>query len=166
MNIVLDDLNTVIASIKNLKAIVEEQQKSSKAGTDFHEKEQKILKEKLEKTIRLKREAYDDYKEGILTKEECLQLREEYTEQETLYRQKLSVLEDENNEMSRGHMHSPWITELLERQGLTSLDRETVVQFLDKIEIGEKDDTNQQNITIHYRFSDELDDLFRLVYTE
>ena len=40
-----------------------------------------------------------------------------------------------------------------------------MVEFVEKIEIGEKNEDNQQEITIHYRFSDELENLFQMVYT-
>ncbi|MCC8162038.1 MAG: DUF4368 domain-containing protein, partial [Lachnospiraceae bacterium] len=63
-------------------------------------------------------------------------------------------------------LDSTWIQTLLARQQVDSLDRETIVDFVEKIEVGEKDENHEQKITIHYRFSDELKDLFQIVYTD
>lgn len=49
---------------------------------------------------------------------------------------------------------------------LEVLDRNAVVEFVEKIEIGEKNEADQQGITVHYRFSDELQDLFQRVYMD
>ena len=62
-------------------------------------------------------------------------------------------------------LNSPWVQSLLIHQEIDRLDRDMMVEFVEKIEIGEKNEDNQQEITIHYRFSDELENLFQMVYT-
>ncbi len=61
-------------------------------------------------------------------------------------------------------LNSPWVQSLLIHQEIDRLDRDMMVEFVEKIEIGEKNEDNQQEITIHYRFSDELENLFQIVY--
>ena len=63
-------------------------------------------------------------------------------------------------------LHSPWVRNLLTFRKLEALDRNAVVEFVEKIEIGEKNGADQQAVTVHYRFSDELQDLFQRVYTD
>ena len=63
-------------------------------------------------------------------------------------------------------LHSSWIRNLLTFRKLEVLDRNAVVEFVEKIEIGEKNEADQQGITVHYRFSDELQDLFQRVYMD
>ena len=62
-------------------------------------------------------------------------------------------------------LNSPWVQSLLIHQKIDRLDQDMMVEFVEKIEIGEKNEDNQQEITIHYRFSDELENLFQMVYT-
>jgi hypothetical protein len=164
--IVLDDLNTVIEQVKDIKGLVERQRMQQ--GNDYllDEREIGLKQEQIHKVERLKRESYLDYKEGLLTKQEYLDMREHLLGQEKLLQEKLDVLTDRNKDEKRDILSLPWIKNLLERQRIDTLDRDTIVEFLDKIEIGEKDADGQQKITIHYRFSDELKDLFQIVYTD
>jgi hypothetical protein len=137
-------------------------------GNDYllDEREIGLKQEQIQKVERLKRESYLDYKEGLLTKQEYLDMREHLLGQEKLLQEKLDVLTDRNKDEKRDILSLPWIKNLLERQRIDTLDRDTIVEFLDKIEIGEKDADGQQKITIHYRFSDEVKDLFQIVYTD
>ena len=76
------------------------------------------------------------------------------------------ILTSAAKEKQRDILDFPWIKNLLERQRIDVLDRETVVELIERIEIGEKNEDNQQDIMIRYRFSDELKDLFQIVYTD
>ncbi len=164
--IVLDDLNTLIGSIKDIKELVDSQcQKTSDNGG---QKEKEILstKERLQKLERLKKESYLDYKEDLLTKKEYMELREDYSRQEQLLKAKLEKLDSTDSSDPKKLLDSPWLQNLLTRQKLGTLDRDTIVELVEKIEISEKNDKNQQEITVYYRFSGELKDLFQMVYTD
>ena len=63
-------------------------------------------------------------------------------------------------------LDSPWIQNLLARKHIDELDRETIVEFIEQIEVGEKNENHEQKITIHYLFSDELKDLFQIFYKD
>lgn len=164
--IVLDDLNTLIGSIKDIKELVDSQcQKTSDNGG---QKEKEILsaKERLQKLERLKKESYLDYKEDLLTKKEYMELREDYSRQEQFLKAKLEKLDSTDSSDPKKLLDSPWLQNLLTRQKLGTLDRDTIVELVEKIEISEKNDKNQQEITVYYRFSGELKDLFQMVYTD
>ncbi len=164
--IILDDLDAVISRIKDIKDLVDSQRTESGRNIHLEEREIELVKERIQKTERLKRESYLDYKEGLLSKSEYLEIREDYLKQEELLQAKLDTLTRSKEEQDGNMLDSSWIKNLLERGRVDELDRDTVVEFLQKIEVGEKDADNQQKIKIHYRFSDELKDLFQLVYDD
>ena len=116
--------------------------------------------------MRLKREAYVDYKEDLISKEEYIKLREEYLQQEKFLNQKKEVLQAQQNEDRTTILESEWINDLLEHKGLKKIDRDTVIQFIDQITVYETDKEGNQKIKIKYRFSDDMDLLFQTVYTE
>lgn len=164
--IVLDDLNIVLRSVGDLKHMVEDQRKERPDAGRQQEKEAKRIRERLQKLERLKKEGYLDYKEELLSKEEYLELRTDYLGQERLLKEKLEKLVRAKTEDPMEMLNSPWIQNLLTLRKLDALDRSTIVEFVEKIEIGEKNEDHQQEITIHYRFSGELEDLFQAVYTD
>ena len=164
--IVLDDLNMVINSVSDIKTLVETQQMDRTDGKKQREREVETVKKGLQKLERLKKEGYHDYKDELLTKKEYLQLREEYLEQERFLEEKLQKLVSMEKEGPEQMINSPWVQNLLAHQKLEKLDRDIIVELMEKIEVGEKNEDNQQEITIFYRFSDELKDLFQMVYTD
>ncbi len=164
--IVLDDLNTVIGNVKDIKSLVDSQWTDNSHHEKQREQEIESIRERLKKIERLKKESYLDYKEELLSKNEYLELRKDYLKQEQLLKTKLEKLTNTDIESAEQIFESAWFQNLVEIQQVNSLDRETVVEFVEKIEIGEKDEKNQQKITIHYRFSDELKDLFQIVYRD
>lgn len=164
--IILDDINTVIANVEDIKSLVESQSKEGHTGAGQIEKEIHQVKEKLQKTERMKREIYLDYKEGLLSKEEYLNMREEYQSQEEFLHLKLEKFKEQSQEEPEKILDSPWIQNLLTRKHIDELDRETIVEFIERIEVGEKNENHEQKITIHYLFSDELKDLFQIFYKD
>lgn len=164
--IVLDDLNTVLHSVKDLKHMTEHLRKEPPDYENQQEKETRVIQERLQKLGRLKKEGYSDYKEELLSKKEYLELRADYLRQENFLKEKLEKLVHKEAEKSVEMLHSSWIRNLLTFRKLEVLDRNAVVEFVEKIEIGEKNEADQQRITVHYRFSDELQDLFQRVYMD
>ncbi|MDE6896912.1 MAG: recombinase zinc beta ribbon domain-containing protein [Lachnospiraceae bacterium] len=163
--IILDDLNTVINSVSDIKSLIENQWSERPDYGKRQEKEAESVKKRIQKLERLKKESYLDYKENLLSREEYLDLREDYLRQEQSLKIKLEKLLCTESEEPEKMLNSPWVQSLLIHQEIDRLDRDMMVEFVEKIEIGEKNEDNQQEITIHYRFSDELDNLFQMVYT-
>lgn len=158
--IVLDDLKKIVGSIDDLKLLIQSQdlnvEKSKKvAKTEIHKIEQNI-----ERIKKLKKSVYEDYKEGLISKEEFLSYREDYTKKEELYLKQLETLEKEKDEGITSHvLESPWIKRLLELKDIESLDRDIVVEMIHQIFVYES-----KKIKIIYNFSDELEHLFTSVY--
>ncbi len=92
----------------------------------------------LEKNKRVKRSLYSDYKEGILTKEEYLQYKDDYAKEEEMIKGQIHLLKssisDENEERDQ------WIDTLLKHRNIEKLDREVVGEVLDKIIVTDIDD--------------------------
>ena len=152
--------------MEDIKSLVESQSKEGHTGAGQIEKEIHQVKEKLQKTERMKREIYLDYKEGLLSKEEYLNMREEYQSQEEFLHLKLEKFKEQSQEEPEKILDSPWIQNLLTRKHIDELDRETIVEFIERMEVGEKNENHEQKITIHYLFSDELKDLFQIFYKD
>lgn len=162
--IILDDTNIVFNNVNDIKSLIESQCQEKAYYGKRKEKETESVKGCLQKLERLKKESYLDYKEDLLSKEEYLNLREDYLRQEQSLKMKLEKLFCAEKEEPEKPLNSSWVQRLLVHQKLDRLDRDVIVEFVEKIEVGEKNEDSQQEITIHYRFSDELENLFQMVY--
>ena len=147
-DIVLTDLNRIIASVKNLPELAEQgRQNTKRTGCGHGEKER--LTGALSRVQRMKQGIYEDYREAILTKEDYLRYRRDYDGQEDTLRKQLSHLEEcaDRKDMRA----QPWVEELISLGRLTALDRPTVAETLKEIRIFE-----DGAIEITYLFSGEL----------
>ena len=104
---------------------------------------------------RLKKGLYEDYKAELLTQEEYLSYRDDYTTKEKAFLQEVETLEAKSNQTPESIFeNSRWIAELLKYKKITKLDRDIVLKMVDSIEVSEN---NVINIT--YNFFDELDSI-------
>ena len=103
----------------------------------------------LEKIRRLKKGLYEDYRDGILTKDEYMRYKSDYDGEELLLIGQIENAQDAlNNEQKEVNI---WIETLLNCKNITKLDRETVARVLDKIIVTEKN--NQLEIEIIFKFA-------------
>ncbi len=146
--IVLDDLNRIIASVTNLRELAaQEATKVKKAPRPTGEKER--LETALARIRKMKQGVYEDYKENLLSRDEYLRYRKDYDDQEvTLMGQlkRLAELSDRDKLLEQ-----PWVEELVKLGRLTTLDRPTIAETLKEIRIFE-----DGVIEITYLFSEEL----------
>ena len=143
--IVLNDLDQIIASVQDLQALAEEaewQPPKGRAG------ERERLEGGLERLYRLKKSAYEDYRDGLIRKEDFQRYQADYERQERELSAQLQQLEAPQEEALLLH---PWVQSLLQHGKLTSLDRVTVAETIRKILIFE-----DGHIEITYTFSNEL----------
>lgn len=159
-NIVLDDLKKIVGSVDDLKSLVQSQDLNVEKSKQVAKSEIQKIKLDIERIKKLKKSVYEDYKEGLISKEEFLSYREDYTKKEELYLKQLETLEKEKDEGITSHVFdSPWIKRLLELKDIESLDRDIVVEMIYQIFIYE-----DKKIKIIYNFSSELEHLFTSVY--
>lgn len=146
VEIILNDLNHIIAAVKDLKQIAES---SGTKNLQHGDGERKRLEAALARIRRLKQSSYEDYREGILHKEEFLSYREDYERQEKTLAEQLDALakQDEPHKI----LQQPWVENLIRLGKLTELDRATLAQTVKVIRVFEN-----KRIEITYLFSDAL----------
>lgn len=143
--IVLEDLNKIISAVEDLKELAEGVRPEAK--TCDRKGKRELLLGNLERVRRLKKSAYEDYKDGLITKEDFLRYQEDYQRQEKLLS---GQLERPEQTRDRG-LDRPWVSELLKRGKLTALDRATVAETIRQILVFE-----DGRLEITYTFSDDL----------
>lgn len=157
--IVLNDLNLIIQSVKDIGQLIEQERQNEKLENtnslnyiSAYETEIKQLEKKKER-------AYEDYLDDIISKEEYLKYKVKYEQQIDNVNYKIGVL-NENVEEST-ITSNPWIEKLLNHEELDHLDRETIVEMISMIYIYEND-----TIKIVYNFSNELEVLLNTFSTD
>ncbi|MEG0576810.1 MAG: recombinase family protein [Bacilli bacterium] len=161
-NIVLDDLKKIIRSVDDIRLLVKSKNLKTKKSNEIVNTEILKIQTELERFKKLKKEIYEDYKEELITKNEYISYREDYSKKEELYLKQLEVLEKNKNEnITSDIFESPWLKRLLDLKDIESLDRDIVVEMISQITIYEN-----QKIKISYNFSDELSYLFTCVYED
>ena len=143
--IVLDDLNRIIGTVQNLQALAQETGVEVPRGTTAGRQR---LEGGLDRLYRLKKAAYEDYRDGLLRREDFLRYQADYERQERELTAQLQQLESTQEEALLLH---PWVQSLLQHGKLTSLDRVTVAETVGQILVFE-----DGKIEITYTFSDEL----------
>ena len=158
--IVLDDLNKIIQSVKDLEQLIEQQGKTIPTALTFSEMEKEKLMSELEKIKKRKREIYEDFKDELIGKEEYISYREDYLTAEKNLEKKIQISKEE----VQGHekediFQNARIRKLLDTRSITELTRGIVVEMVDCIYVYEG-----KKIKIVYNFSDELESLFKVTH--
>ena len=120
------------------------------------------VKAELERVQKLKKSVYEDYKEGMILKEEFFAYREDYLKKEELYKKQTETLEEKMKEsVAKDIFQTPWLKRLLEMRDIEKLDRDMIVKIIDQIVVYEN-----HKIKISYNFGNELENLFSNFYQE
>lgn len=144
--ILLEDLNKMIASVSDLKKLAQET--VPKTWKKKQKDECTYLQTALDRLYRLKKSAYEDYKEGILSKEDFLQYKKDYEGQVNQISAQLEQITEPEMD-SKGNQ--PWIEALLNEGKVKDLDRITVAELVEEIKVFE-----QGEVEVRYTFSDDL----------
>ena len=160
--IVLNDLRAIIQNVNDLKKLVENQSFPYPKAEEIARKELVRVKAELERVQKLKKSVYEDYKEGMISKEEFFTYREDYLKKEELYKKQTETLEERMKEsVTEDVFQTPWLKRLLEMRDIEKLDRDMIVEMIDQIVVYEN-----RKIKIRYNFGNELEHLFSNVYQE
>lgn len=159
-NLILNDLKVILQNIDNLMELVRNQKVDASGVAQQREKERKRLESELQRISRLKREIYEDYKEGLVSKEEYITYRKDYIQKEERFKKQLSeFLKEQKNENDTDIFKKPWVKRLLELKDIEPLDRDIIVEMVSEIKVYEG-----YKIVVTYNFSDEMDYLFQSIY--
>lgn len=154
-HIVLDDLRKIIQSINDLEVLVKSNPKGYPDNTVQIQSQIAQAKAEYDKIRKWKQSTYEDWKEDLISKEEYISYREDYLKREEFLKNKIESLEKLKEPEEQNFFEAVWITRLLELGEVEDLDREIIVEMVDKIYIYEN-----QRIKIVYNFTDELKELF------
>ena len=140
MEILLNTMNESIKKINDLQRIYEETKAETCKKTDLSDEVDKIkvLVSKLESK---KLSLYDDYKEGLINKDEFLLLKSKYNKEHENYNNQIAFLE--KNSQTSNENNTPKIIEKLIKFGQIEekdIDRNFMATFIDRIEIFENND--------------------------
>ena len=102
----------------------------------------------LDRLYRLKKSAYEDYRDGLIGKKDFLRYKADYEAQEEQLTAQLALLDQEPED---DPLDRPWIASLLRHGKLTELDRTTLAETVKEILVFE-----DGHIEITYRFADDL----------
>ncbi len=153
----LCDLNAILRKTDNLTGIITEQIKNNFKNNRRKKPETNKINAEMTHIRKLKKEAYEDYKEGILNKEDFLSFRDDYQKKENILRKKLALLNDTvNNNKYSGACDSPWLKNLMQSQKVLALDRSTITDMIDMVYVYEN-----RKIKIIYHFSEEADQMLK-----
>ena len=140
--LVLNKLNEQISKIDKLEI-------SSKKNAFCNNEELKKYQLLLEKIYSKKKGVYEDYREGILTKEEYLSYKNDYSKDEERILGQINSLKEEKENTSN---ENEWIERLKKYKRIDKLNRELIAEILDKIVISKKDDGIEVKIIFKFSF--------------
>ncbi len=158
--IILDDLQAIIQSINNIHEIIEHNQTAVVTATQINEKEKRRLCAELEKVRKLKKAVYEDYQDGLISKDEFFAYRQDYLKKEALLEKQLESIGDRQDKAAPDIFDNPWIKRLLAFGAVAELDRDIVLEMIHEITVYE-----DRKIKITYNFSGDLEALFKTAYT-
>ncbi len=111
-------------------------------------------KKELVKLSNYKRNLYEDWKNGDITKEEYLEYKKKYENDIVRLENNLEKLRyEKNNNKEEIKNNNQWIQTLKEKHEIAELSRDIMVELIDCIYVHE-----DGNITIKFRFRDEFKD--------
>ena len=159
--IILEDLKVIMQSVDNLYEIVAQNQEAVLTAKQINNSEKNRLNTELEKVKKLKKAVYEDYRSGLISKEEFVTYRQDYLKKEELLERQLESIDKNQNGVVANIFENPWIKRLLEFRTIEKLDRDIVAEMVHEIKVFEN-----HKIKITYNFSSGLEALFKTVYVD
>ena len=144
--LVLGDINHIMSNTGNMKELAKQAEKRS-YKSQSKETEAVWLSNSLARVQRLKKRSYEDYAEGILSKTDYQSYQKDYARQEVQLKKRQASLNQTCEKEDRGE--KLWLTHLLAEKTLLSLDRLSLAELVQGIQIFEN-----RRIEISYRFKD------------
>lgn len=139
-HLILEKLNEELAKLDDSDFVVDAPKK--KKTNDVS-----TFKERLNKIYRLKKECYEDYKAGLLSKTEYLSYRDDYSKEELLLNGQIEAVLAQKDETTE---RNQWIEHLKQCRKLEHLDRTILACVLDGITVYETDTEKIVDIKLKY----------------
>lgn len=153
---VLKLLNHQIKNVTDLGRILDKLEDAQIRKGEIEKRNRQITKKKeeVQKYDHLRLDLYEDYKDGLITKEEYLELKEIYEIRTRAAEQSLEAMEVEMAFFADGEKDTcGWINEFKKYGYLECLSREVVVSLIEQILIYEKKEGERYpRIEIHFKY--------------
>lgn len=133
--VVLRDLNRVIRRVKSIRALAE-QSRTPCAAESLRTEERERLETALGRVRELRRGAYEDYRDKLLSRDEYICYRADYDAQEKTLAAQLEAVRGREKPLDA--CEQPWVRSLIRDGELKRLDRAVVAQNIQKIQVFEK----------------------------
>ena len=127
----IDRVVGIYKAIELVKKAPENKPKVKKQGERID-----ALKAEIEACNTRKRNLYEDYKDGILTKEEFIMIRDQYEGELNELQTQVSKLQEEREKnLNYQGGRQEWIDEIIKFKGMTKLKRNVAASLIDRIEV-------------------------------
>ena len=124
-----------------------------------YERRIRKLQEEAESNNNRKKNLYEDYKDGILSKEEYSGLRDQYQGRITEIEKNISALQRERESViANGSGRQEWVKKIRGYEDVQTLDRELVSFLIERIEV-----FDDSAVRVTYRFQKEIEEMERIV---
>lgn len=157
---VLKLLNYQIKNVTDLGRVLDKLEDAQIRKGEMEKRNRQITKKKeeVQKYNHLRLDLYEDYKDGLITKEEYLELKEIYEKRTQAAEQSLEAMEVEMAFFADGEKDTcGWINEFKKYGYLECLSREVVVSLIEQILVYEKKEGERYpRIEIHFKYEDEF----------
>ncbi len=157
---VLKLLNHQIKNVTDLGRILDKLEDAQIRKGEIEKRNRQITKKKeeVQKYNHLRLDLYEDYKDGLITKEEYLELKEIYERRTRAAEQSLEAMEVEMAFFVDGEKDTcGWINEFKKYGYLECLSREVVVSLIEQILVYEKKEGERYpRIEIRFKYEDEF----------
>lgn len=164
---VLELLNHQIKVIADIKEVLDKLEERERKQTGVEKKKQQIVqkKDEIQKINSLRLELYEDFKEGLLTREEYLELKEIYEKRIQMAENVLLKLNEEMELfISNPNIFDDWIGEFVKYGQLEHLTREVAVSLIDKILIYEKQKGDRYpRIEVVFKYAEQISEALEYI---
>ncbi|KAI4448375.1 hypothetical protein C823_002895 [Eubacterium plexicaudatum ASF492] len=157
---VLKLLNSQIRNVTDLGRILDKLDDAQirKGEIDKRSRQAAKKKEEIEKYNHLRLDLYEDYKDGLITKEEYLELKEIYENRIQAAEQILEAMEVEAAFLAGGREDTcSWVNEFKKYGLLERLSREVVISLIAQIFVYEKKEGERYpRIEVQFKYAEEF----------
>lgn len=152
--VIRKDFNILLQSTKNLHKIIETEIRQHNTDRQIIQNTASKCRTEIDRLELKKEHAYEDYSDGIITKEDFLKYHSKYEQQIAVLTEQLSQITPSAYEYEPQNSilfpFSSWLSQLAKDKKLEQLDRATVVEMVSEIAVYE-----DHTLQITYRFFNE-----------
>lgn len=161
--IVLESIKMQIDLVIEMEKMVQKINKSPTRNI-YNANIEKMIQSKtneLEKTKKLKKVVYEDWKLGVITQEEYFEYKASYEQEVIKIEENINYLQEEKKKYEEQVLgDNSWIDSLKKKRNITALTRDIIIELIECIYVHEGG-----RITIRFKFADEYNRILEYIKT-